>query len=795
MEYYAKSPAKILTSQEEDKLVGNLKNILDKIGENFEDWEINAIRSNIESVKADRENRQKTLREHLNDAVECAEDFFSIYGDYFTDKEKCLIVSACKYHDIGKANLMFQSIVQPQISTDLTVSECLKNQIPHGYLSAFSLSEKSFCNENPQCDKYDFAVLLTSIYYHHDREDSCGYEAIKTYCDKYYTSCVREFTGDSELVLKYKNENKLLFSKKHARMPVSEDVWCRYMIVKGMLNKFDWNVSAEHEKAEFESDIKKHRLCGNIEEKISASLKPAQKFMQDNCDKNVVIIAPTGSGKTEAAFLWLNGEKGFYTLPLKVSSNAIYERIKFKYNYNDVALLHSDSMSGYIKETDGNIKSGYLNYERANLLSYPLTVCTVDQIFKFVYKALGTEIFAATLKYSKVIIDEIQSYDARVTAALIYALSEIKIMGSRFAIITATFPPVLKYFMKKCGLLEERDYVFRDFSKESLEKRHKVRIESGRINISDIISEASDKKVLVICNTVARAQEIYTEILDYIDESGIDTEVNLLHSKFIRRHRNFLEKDIMDFSKDENACGIWVTTQIVEASLDIDFDILYTEMCTIDSLIQRMGRCNRACKKTVPDDGNIIVYEDGSGIGTVYEEEIVKRSLDVLQKYTDRILSESDKTDIINEVYDIDYIKQTKYFKNIITHLNDLREIDPLDYDYKKTSKEFRKINSVTVMPDSIYEENRYLVENIVDFLGGRNIDRAVRRILKNKLSEFTVDISNFSRTGSIPQNVDISTIGNTDIHRTSLKYDFDECRRKGRGLVMGEAEQDDYII
>lgn len=57
-------------------------------------------------------------------------------------------------------------------------------------------------------------------------------------------------------------------------------------------------------------------------------MRPAQKFMMEHRNENLVVVAPTGSGKTEAALLWLNGEKGFYTLPLKVSSNAIYSRIK-----------------------------------------------------------------------------------------------------------------------------------------------------------------------------------------------------------------------------------------------------------------------------------------------------------------------------------------------------------------------------------------------------------------------------------------------------------------------------------
>lgn len=73
--------------------------------------------------------------------------------------------------------------------------------------------------------------------------------------------------------------------------------------------------------------------------------------MKEKTDYSVVIVAPTGSGKTEAALYWLNGEKGFYTLPLKVSSNAIYKRIREEYQFNDVALLHSESLQKYIEES------------------------------------------------------------------------------------------------------------------------------------------------------------------------------------------------------------------------------------------------------------------------------------------------------------------------------------------------------------------------------------------------------------------------------------------------------------
>ncbi|MCF0148559.1 MAG: CRISPR-associated helicase Cas3' [Clostridium sp.] len=94
-------------------------------------------------------------------------------------------------------------------------------------------------------------------------------------------------------------------------------------------------------------------------------------------------------------------------------------------------------------------------------------------------------------------------------------------------------------------------------------------------------------KVLVIVNTVDRVLELY----DNFKNKG---NVKLLHSMFTNGDRASLEMEIKDFTKDGNKeSGIWITTQIVEASLDVDFDYLFTEMSTLDSQFQRYGRCYR----------------------------------------------------------------------------------------------------------------------------------------------------------------------------------------------------------
>ena len=71
---------------------------------------------------------------------------------------------------------------------------------------------------------------------------------------------------------------------------------------------------------------------------------------------------------------------------------------------------------------------------------------------------------------------------------------KLNVWVENFAIITATFPPVLKYFMKKSGLLETRDYVWHDFSDNELVKRHRLQVIEGDFDIDEIVQTANEKK-------------------------------------------------------------------------------------------------------------------------------------------------------------------------------------------------------------------------------------------------------------------------------------------------------------
>lgn len=91
MEYYAKSRQKILTQGEIDKVKNELEDLIMNLEGEFTETDLKIIRNNISHLQDTEEEGQKTLKEHQNDIVKCAELFFEEYGEYFTEKEKCLL--------------------------------------------------------------------------------------------------------------------------------------------------------------------------------------------------------------------------------------------------------------------------------------------------------------------------------------------------------------------------------------------------------------------------------------------------------------------------------------------------------------------------------------------------------------------------------------------------------------------------------------------------------------------------------------------------------------------------------
>ena len=531
---------------------------------------------------------------------------------------------------------------------------------------------------------------------------------------------------------------------------------------------------------------------------VSDGWNEMQRFARDNTDSNLILIGSTGLGKTEASLLWIGNNKGFYVLPLKTAINAMYRRIKntlYKDDYTkNLGLLHGELENIYLEEDDESSRAldseteesmkfwEYYGLTRA--MSLPLTICTPDQVFRFAFKYCSYELQLATYSYSKMVIDEIQAYSPDILATLIYALQLIDMVGGKFAITTATLPPFIKDLLQE-GIDKKIEYKEDIFLNNKI--RHRVSLRHSVINIDDIKDFIEDKyyqesmKLLVVVNTVTKAQGIYRELKSWLDENDIEIEMNLLHSKFTVQHRS--EKEDAILKDGESKCKkrvIWISTQVVEASLDIDFDYLFTELSDLSSLLQRLGRCNRKGLKSVDefnsyvyldiDENLLIKYSDNNAYasgGIIYKSlyELSKAALLEWESENNTgLFSEADKNRLIenyftkkkieeyDKMYSSIYREYLAEYKRMYKHLVD---IIPDSKKPNEVIKEFRNIISRRVIPQSIYEDKQENIIEIIDEIEekrkliGRTKSTAEKQKLrvdilrlKNEFRKFTLNIS-----------------------------------------------------
>ena len=214
-------------------------------------------------------------------------------------------------------------------------------------------------------------------------------------------------------------------------------------------------------------------------------------------------------------------------------------------------------------------------------------------------------------------------------AYVIKGLKYITNLGGKFAILTATFPKIIEDLLKKEGVEFE---ISQNFTKKDLPLRHSVEVIENLIDIDFIVSKFNKNKILVICNTVKEAQRVYEELKEKLPD---EEKINLFHSKYIKKDRKTKETEILKLgNKRCRDYGIWITTQIVESSLDIDFDILITQLSDLNGFFQRMGRCYRN-RELKGEEANYFIFlgdekRKNTGVGYVVDKEIYNKSKELI---------------------------------------------------------------------------------------------------------------------------------------------------------------------
>lgn len=349
-----------------------------------------------------------------------------------------------------------------------------------------------------------------------------------------------------------------------------------------------------------------------------------------------LLLAPCGSGKTLAAWRWIEQQVGkgvghvLFLYPTRATAAEGFRDYVGWAPEADAALMHGTSRFDLDKMFDNPPEGETRKGERYKLseaderlfaLGYwgrRAFSATVDQLLGFLQYAYRPVCMLPVLADSVVVIDEVHSFDNKMFAALKSFLREFDVP---VLCMTATLPNKRRAeLVNGCGLKAYPDGEMPPGLKEVAEcPRYRVRRVDTQSTAEQAVRAAltAKKRVLWVVNKVKRAHAVVAKFVTSLPADRKDGALHTVdnvpvvcyHSRYKLTDRVNRHGDTMAALKDNPGPALGVTTQVCEMSLDIDVDLLVTEDCPVTALVQRMGRCNRAQQpRLLGTAGDIVVY-------------------------------------------------------------------------------------------------------------------------------------------------------------------------------------------
>jgi len=700
--------------------------------------------------------KEETLSEHTDYLIRIWVELKKRYQDYIPDEDfwKQAFI-AILFHDMGKLCENFQRMLKKTVPFDA------ENHVRHEFLSGMFLFANNFhfYRERP--------LSLFAVFSHHKAlqsslfcknrfiqlEISQNYveqfleyatQRLKQYYPDYsiqFTSVAKNYLNNSyeEMLVNYEERFFPLAKKNKPKDRV------KYIFYKAVLNISDWMASGHQElpkSFKYDDEILEKKII----EKLIAEKKmePGESFnfmaFQKNSyiKGNVLAVAPTGSGKTEASLLWssLKGDydKILYLMPTRVTSNAIYHRFCQYFGKKEVAIVHSSAF--YLqKEIDENYdEKEYKFIDRAFFKN--ITVCTIDQVLTQGFNLGFWEVKTFHQIRAKVIIDEIHLYQPYTLGLLIATIEYLqKEFSAEFYIMTATMPSKLKtllfkYLISPTLIVDE----------ELLNKGRNQFIVKDK-NFEQIIPEIetsinNGKKTLLVVNTVDQAINAYNKFKPLFKNQK--HKILCYHSRFIQKERAAKEKKIFELEKMDGGV-LLISTQVCEVSLDIDFDILFTENAPIDAIIQRAGRVNRKRRKK---DTKVIIFQHSEiSKKWIYDiPNILENTFSILQK-NQKILTEKELLTLVDEVYKNYNVEEEEDYKNGYFRYKEIQKDHHYIKDLVSMDSIYTRegIDSISVIPmlNSIDENGDAIHYNVPEFHKKSPMEKAKFELSVRKSKEY----------------------------------------------------------
>jgi CRISPR-associated endonuclease/helicase Cas3 len=444
-------------------------------------------------------------------------------------------------------------------------------------------------------------------------------------------------------------------------------------------------ITADHTASAHVGDLPKPQLDDPQElmRKLRLDMPYDHQTEALNTHDNVVLMAPTGSGKTEAALLWAvaqaNTPRLFYVLPFQASMNAMERRLTedevdgegkvtreapFK---RQVGLEHSRSTLALYKKyldedpsKENAVKMARQAMNLARLHYFPVRILTPYQLLKAPYRLSGYESLLSDCFNGVFVFDEIHAFEPERLAQILAMVKHLRQhYGARFLMMSATLPGLLRERLSDAlgsvKMITAAPKLYEDFRRHALHLREGDLLDAAHMQH---IAEAArgGTSVLVCCNTVKRALEARRVLMELL---GGDAKVEMLHGRFNGKDRLVKESVVREAtgSRSQNRKPIMlVATQVVEVSLDIDLDEIYTDPAPLEALLQRFGRINR--RQKIKPSAPVYVFKQPDDGHRIYNPLLVQASLRVLAEHDGAMIDEANVSAWLDEVYDDEAIRQ-----------------------------------------------------------------------------------------------------------------------------------------
>jgi CRISPR-associated endonuclease/helicase Cas3 len=503
-------------------------------------------------------------------------------------------------------------------------------------------------------------------------------------------------------------------------------------------------------------------------------------IQQEAGDKHgsAMLVAPTGAGKTEAALFWALAnrqryERIFYMLPYQVSINAMADRIAKAFpdehgnvhihDNDNVSILHSNMDLAYLTVAlndelpqEKARAVALANSDAARKIYAPVKITTVYQLLDIFFGRKFFEVGMLELTDSLVIFDEIHAYDGHTLGLILVLLKYLRQLNARIFIMTATLPSKLKEKLQQAAEIAESQEIRLPDGDPLLAEVRRIIVPDNTV-VEDMIESVrhtvrAGKKTVVVCNTVKKAIRMWELLREF--------RPLLVHSRFALGDRSSRET-----KENIRKYPLVIATQVIEVSLDVSFEVLFTELAPVDSLLQRFGRVNRHGEAD-PNHVGVCYIASGEDAGSrmIYDPELLDRTrthlpldpltFDVACNWIEGVypkgLSAKEET----------RMKQASdAFNTIVAQLKPMIDA-PADVETEKSL-----LDTVQVIPKEYEEQWQSLREN--------------RQYLEAK--KLVVNVSRYAwrRAGQTPENY----YENTRIQPANFEYDVDTGLRLDKRL------------